>query len=142
MALKIAGLVGELCADGINICLRTHQSDAEPMVSVANLVPQQNRRAIVLGHKNIHAAVVVKISQRKSAGGQLFREDGATRRADVLETSPGVLKQNHRFKIIYVWELLLDHQVRVTVRHEEVEVAVIVIVEELCSPAAQQPGSR
>ncbi len=71
MTLEIAGFVADFCADGINIRGLADKPHTEPMASAANLVMHQDGRSVVLGHQDVHAAVVVKISQRKSARGQL-----------------------------------------------------------------------
>ncbi len=48
------------------------------------------------------------------------------------------MEQHQRFLVAHLLRVLLDHVVGVTVRQEQVDESVVVVIEQLQAPAAQQ----
>ena len=57
-------------------------------------------------------------------------------RADVLETTPGVLKHQQRFLVSHARNARFDHIVRMSIDKKQVRIAIIIVVEKLQPPAA------
>src|SRR5437660_5920224 len=55
------------CTNGIGIGSLRHQPRAKPMIEVACLILEQQRRSVVNGDENIEGAVVVEIPNRHAA---------------------------------------------------------------------------
>ncbi len=64
---------------------------------------------------------------------------GPLPRAHVLEPAALVVEQEQRLLVGHLRRVVLDHVVRVPVGEHQVEVAVVVVVEELQAPPAEQP---
>ena len=51
-----------------------------------------------------------------------------------------MVEQHQRFFVVHLLRVVLDHVVGVAVGQEQIDQAVVVVIEELQAPAAQQPG--
>src|SRR5208337_1024075 len=86
--LKIAGLPGHLCAHRIGIGHFAFELDAQPMIELADVIAEQEGSSVVENHQHIHAAIVIKVSDRQATRGKLLVEDRPTLVAHVLKSSP------------------------------------------------------
>src|SRR5262245_5261857 len=120
------------------IAFRRDELKSEPVVSVPALVAQQDRRVAVVDDQYVKVAVVIDVADRQTAGGEVAFEDLARLGADVLVFAVDVLEHQQRLFVFHLRRLYLDHVVGVAVGQDQVGVAVVVVIEELQSPAAQQ----
>src|SRR6266545_2982836 len=119
-------------ADRAGVAFRGDELKPEPVVSVTAFVAQQDRRVAVVDYQHVKVAVVIDVADRQPPRGEVAFEDLSRLRADVFE-----LQQ--RLFVFHLRRLYLDHVVGVAVGKDQVWVAVVVVIEELQSPAAQQP---
>ena len=111
------------------------------MVLSADVVAQEKRGVVIHGNQDINCAVVVEISDGEATSGKRFREDGTALGADVGPGFAGVVKQQEWLAVAdLVMGEFFNQIVRVAIGEEKIEVAVVVIVEELEAPAAHQAG--
>ena len=141
VSLQISGLPTDARADGIGVRLLSHQPYAEPVVASSSGVLEQHRRAVVHGNQYVERSIVIEVTDGHAARGKAFGKCRTGSRADVLQSLPGVVKQQQGFKIFYVRVMGLDLVIRMAVGDEQIEVAVIVVVEELDAPAAHKARS-
>src|SRR5882757_6236708 len=98
------------------------------MIPAAGQVAHENRGTVVDRDEGIDGAIVVKIADRKAAGRQIPGKNRATLRADVCEASSAIVKEQHRLAIGDVLHAVFDHEVRMTVAQQKVEVSVVVVI--------------
>src|SRR5580704_2667523 len=138
MSLQITGLIAHFRADGVDIGLAPGEAKAKPVIFRADIVAKQHRRGVVDGDKYVDRAVVVEIAQRHATRGEWLRENRAALRADVFKAVAGVVEQKHRLEIFHGGGALVDAVVGMAVAEQQIEVAVVVVVEKFQSPAAHQ----
>src|ERR1039457_5246 len=73
-------------ADPIAIRFRTCQTNAQPMVAVAAVIAQKNRRSVVGGDQDVQIAVVVEIGIGRAARHYGFGKCGSYLGTDVVKT--------------------------------------------------------
>src|ERR1043166_7219473 len=125
-------------ADRAGITLRRDEIQTDPVVAIAAFVSQQHRRGAVVDDQHVEIAVVVVITDRQATRRPVFTERLSRDRADVFESSVDVLKEQQRFLVLNFQRLDLDHVVRMSVRENQIRIAVVVEVEEAQPPAAEQ----
>src|SRR5262249_3317200 len=132
-------LISYARTDGIGIGFFANQRDAEPMVFGSDVVAQEERGVVIHGNENVDGAVIVEIADGKAASREGLGEDGAALSTNVGPCLTRVVKQEQWFAIadLVVGELF-DQIVWIAVGKEKVEIAVVVVVEELEAPAAHQ----
>ena len=101
--------------------------DLQPVVAGAAAVAQQVRRAGGVDHEQVDVAVVVEVGPGGAAAHPLRLEEVARLARHVDEDALAVVARQHRVLRVLV--------VRVAVGDEDVEVAVVVVVEEHGAPA-------
>src|SRR5438067_4698159 len=138
-ASQVTGLIDNLRSDGINVRLPADQTQAHPVVLPADVVPNQQRRRIVYRHEDVHRAVIVEIANCQPTCSELLREYGTALRAHILPGTAYIAKQQHRLKVLHIFHSLLNHRIGIAIADDEIEITVIVIIEKLQSPAAEQP---
>src|ERR1700683_5109061 len=111
------------------------------MVSTSRVVAQQKRRGSIVPNQNVQAAVIVIITDRQSSSRKRSRKCGSRFRADVAQTPLFLMKQEKRFLIVHLRGILIDHVIRVAVSENQIDGAVIIVIEVLQSPAAQESCS-
>src|SRR5579872_3942350 len=86
VTLQIASLVCDAGANCIAIRFCSNQIEAHPVMLFGRIVSQQKWRPIVDRYKHVDRAVVIKITDCHSAGGERFRENRAALCGYVLKT--------------------------------------------------------
>src|SRR5689334_5283840 len=142
MALQVACLVRNLRSNRIDICSRANKFQSKPMVCSSSIIAKQNRRPIVLGDKNVDRTVVIEISQRQAASRKLLGKHGTTFGTDILQPASSIAEKKQRLFIRYIFKLLANHQIGMSVGEQQIEVSIIVVIEELRTPTAEEPGGR
>ena len=128
-ACQWSGFPGDAGADGVDVGLLAHEFDAQPVVSFGCLVSQEYRRSIVGGDENIHRPIVVEVAQGQTARGQGEEEYRPGGCADVFEGPAIVVKEKQGFAIGDTAGVDFNLVVRMTVGNEEIDVAVVVVIE-------------
>ena len=143
MALQIASLVSDYGSNPVNIRFFADKPQAKPVILFARIVPQQDRSGIVDAHENVHRAIIIKIAERHAAARNWPRKNRAALLADILKSFATIPKQQHRFALFNTLHVLFDVDVRMAIAEKQVQLAVIIEIEELHSPAAHEhrPGS-
>src|SRR6185503_8702247 len=83
--------------DASGVAPGADQLDTEPVVPIATLVVQQNRRFPVIRNEHVQKAVVVKVADSHPSAGKLSRENRARCSAYILKAVPGVLEHQQWF---------------------------------------------
>src|SRR5437899_2713080 len=110
------------------------------MVVLSRYILQQERRAAVGSDQRIEGAVVIKIADCEASPRKGFCKRRTCRRADILKSMSCVVEEDQGLFVGDMAQMLFDLVVRMAVHDEEVEVAVIIVIEEFHSPAAHQTG--
>src|SRR5260370_30273088 len=134
--LQIPCLIRNLRSDCVRIALLSHEFHAQPVVLFPRVVTEQQRRSVVHGNKNIHRAIVIEVSKRQAACRELPSEERSTFRADILEPRTRVLKKKHWLTVSDPRIDHVDEIVRMSVDDKQIQVSIVVVIEELHSPAA------
>src|SRR5208337_3934239 len=102
------------------------------MIELADVVAEQEGSTVVENHQHIHAAIVIKVTNRQAARGKLPAEDGATLVAYVLKSSPvagsQIAPQQGVFLILNLAVQLGYFVVRVAGDDEYIHIAVVIVV--------------
>ena len=133
----------DLRANAIAVALVPHQFDPEPVVARRRLVAHDVSRAAVGRHHYVHAAVVPDVACCQPAPGPRFMEDLARCARHVHEALAVVAHQQHWFLVAQLRIVQLDVVDIVSLRHDQVFPAVVVVVEKIDTPARmkqRRPG--
>src|ERR1035438_2354863 len=101
---------------------------------------QQLRFSIHAVDHNIDDSLIVVVAERTSASRRIFKNSGAALACYFLE--PSVAQVSIKVLVFRVFQIALgsiDLWIHMPIRHENVEPAVVIHVEEAHSPT-QQPG--
>ena len=109
------------------------------MITGAGAILQQQRRLSVVGHDHVEPAVIVEVANREATRGVCLGERGPGLGADVAQLAALVVEKQQRLLVFHLLRVLLDHVVGVTVRQNQVDRAVVVVIEEFEAPPAEQP---
>src|SRR5208337_4118313 len=105
-----------------------------------DVVAEQEGSPVVENHQHIHAAIVIKVTDRQAPRGELLVEDRPTLVAHVLKSSPvagsQVAPQQGVFLILDLAVQLGHFVVGVAGDDKQIHIAVVIVVEKLHSPAA------
>src|SRR5581483_4994627 len=107
-------------ADRAGVALRGDQIQPQPVLPIATLVAQQQRRFAVIRDQYVQVTVVVKIANGHSAGREIPGENGTRLCAHISEAAPGVLKYEQRLFILDTRDAHLDQVVRVAAREKQI----------------------
>ena len=118
-----------------------HALDQDRVVAAPSVVAEQGGRPVQVVHDHVHVAVVVEVPEG-AAPAEVLGEDRRSRlRGDVLEPPvPQVAVEELGLPVLDVEVLVLDLGVHVAVRHQDVQPAVVVEVEEAHAEAHVLPG--
>src|SRR3989442_242246 len=83
--LQVTGLPANQRTDGVRFGLLADYLAAEQMIVLRGVVPQEQRRFVVAGHKNVHRPIVIEIADGHSASRYAIRENFSAFRANVLQ---------------------------------------------------------
>ena len=114
------------------------------MILASGIVAQQHRGSIVHGNQDIHGTVVIEVSEGQTSRRKLPGENRSAVCADVLQARTRVLKKQHGLAVGDPRIDFVDEIVRMAVGDQQVEVAVVIVVEKLQTPAAHRlrgPGN-
>src|SRR5947209_2780021 len=127
---EIAGDDFNTRADAVAIAPHADGLNQDGVVRVAAVVAQQLRRAVEVADDYVNVAVVVYVAEGDATAHALLRERGAELFADLGECAIAVVVV-HELALAVVYELRID----VAVGDEQINPAVVVVVEELRPPA-------
>src|SRR5205814_7483585 len=117
-------------AHRVPIALHAHQLQVEEVVAIASTVVQQQRRIAIVGHDQVREAVIIKIRESHSASDIGFLRSDAGLFGGLYESPVAlVVKERVDLLVVNFRSDLLDFRVYVPIRDEEVEPAVIVVIE-------------
>ena len=121
--------------------LLADEPQTDPVVAAADVVDQQPGLAVVVGHQDVHVAVVVDVAERRAAADLRQLKRGAAARGDVLESPVAQIAEQQlslvqRKGIVDVSQRL--DRLHRAVDDERVEPAVVVDVE----PGRAEAGVR
>src|SRR5215510_3918080 len=105
---------------------------------VTAVIPQQRRRVINVVEQDVEIAVVVKITNRRSARGSGKIERGAGARTEFVKLALHVTEQERTLFIRSPPIREIRHRVNVPVDDQQIERAVIVIIEKVRAPAEER----
>src|SRR5260221_1188680 len=116
---------------------RALEAHAHPVVALAGIVLEDEGRSPVVGHDDVHPAVVVEVPHGQSARRKTLREQPARFVGDVAELLAVALEEEQRLLVLHVPAITVDHVVGEAVGQQQIEIAVVVEREELEAPASQ-----
>ena len=99
----------------------------QPVVSLPPVVAEHRRQVVDVDEHQVDVAVVVEVAPRRAAPDVLLEEVRPGLSRDVLERAVALVAHERVFLDVLV--------VRVAVRDEDVEPAVVVVVEHACRPS-------
>ena len=108
------------------------------MVLAGGVAAEQHRRIAVAADEHVYASIVVEVPHREPARGKHLVEHRPGLPADVAEPSSVVAEEEQRLLVFHLRRPHPDHIVWVTVGQQQVDVPVVVEVEELQAPAAEE----
>jgi hypothetical protein len=142
MAQEIAALPSDFSTDRVDVGSCADEAEAEPVMVAAGIVLQEQGRAIIGGHKHVDCAIVVKIPESEPAAREKLCKRWASRIADIFPRSGILLEKKEGLAVAELGMVLLDHNVRMAVGNDQVEVAIVVEVKKLQPPAAHEACDR
>src|SRR5215470_8118343 len=101
------------------------------MVSISNLVFQQDRRAIVGRDQHIHRAIIIEVPQSQSSRREWFCKNRSALCGHVAKGLSIVMEKKKRFAKSNLRLQFLDQIVRMSVRNHQIHIAIIVVIEKL-----------
>src|SRR6185437_4296421 len=107
---------------------------SKPVVTHRDIVLQQHWRAIVHRNQDVNRAIIIEITYGHTAScqaGSKCRPRGST---DVDHLIAFAVKKEQRLTIGYTRGMRFDFVIRMSVRNEQVEITIVVIIEKLNSP--------
>src|SRR5207249_1468023 len=128
-------------ADSIAIARRAFQPESQPIVSLGGVVFQEHRSAAVSCNEHIKGSVIVIVPH-----GQTSRSEALLKRrppfcAYIFQLAVrALMKEQERLLVPNLARVTPDHVVWMAVGQDQIDRAVVVIVEILESPATQKPG--
>src|SRR5690349_686793 len=136
MALQFSGPIANLRSNRIGVGFLTNQAHAEPMVLSSRVIAKENRRAVVDRDEYIDRSIIIEVPDCEPSRRKSFGENRAAFEAYILPRFSIIMEDEHRLGVSHVGNAAADHCVRMTIAEEEIEIAIIVVVNELDSPAA------
>src|SRR5258708_3985948 len=138
---QIAGDNLDASADRVTIGPGADQKDLKPVVLITSVIAKELRRLSVVADKDVEVAVVVKVGHGSTATDERHLEIRAQRIADIFEDTVSVVTEHQLgFGVAGFWMVFLDVVEDVTVCHEEVASAVIVVVEKAGAKTTDPEG--
>jgi len=144
LARFAVGLPHDARADGIAVTDHALKLQAEPIVPLGGVIFQQHGSAAVDADEHVQCAIIIVVADGEAARRKVFVKDGAGAFADVMEQAVcAVMEQQQRLFVFHLHGVGVDHVVGMAVGEEEVDEAVVIVVEIFQAPAAQQArGAR
>src|SRR5258708_326348 len=129
---------------GITIGSCANQKNLEPMIGVAAIVAQQLRRLPIVADEDVEVSIVVKIGDGSAPAHARELKIRSQLVAHVLEYSmPGVPKHELRFRVGCIGVVALNVVQNVTIGHEQIARAVVVIIDKArTEPTQMKRGVR
>src|ERR1035438_5356470 len=137
-ALDAAGRPRKARAHRVPVALRALQFNPQPVIPLPAVVSQEQRRAAIVAHQHVDPPVVIEIADRQPASRKSLRKNRPGFAADVAQLAVLLVKEQQRFFVLHGLRIAVDHVVGVAVGQEEIERAIVVIIEESQPPAAQK----
>ncbi len=123
-------------AHGVTIALRSHQLERYKVISIATTVVKQQRGIVVVGNHQIDKAIVIKVPKAHAPCGMRSIESVAGGSGHVHEFSVTiVMKQRVDLFVANFGRDLLHFRVHVAIGDEEIEPAIVVVIEESATKA-------
>src|SRR3989442_905129 len=124
-------------ADSIPIACHAFQSETEPIVPLGRVVFQQHRSSSVRCDEHVQRAVVVVVAHSQAPRSEGVFKRCASLRAYIFQLSVwALMKEQERLLVPNLSRVTTDHVVGMAVGQDQIERAIVVIVEVLESPAA------
>src|SRR5579862_1510550 len=133
--LQISGLIRDSRPDSVDIRLPAHQLQPQPVVFSSFIVAEKNGSAVAGGYQYVNRAVVIEVPDCHATRWKRLPEHGPALRTHILENSAGILKQEQWLPIRELAVDLFNFVVGSSVCHQQVDRAIVVVVEELRSPS-------
>src|SRR5271168_348829 len=109
------------------------------MVQASRVIVQENGCTAIVTDQYVKGAIVIVVANGQSAGGEHLLERRAGLCADIGELPVSALmEKQHRFLVMDLLRVVIDHVVRVAVGKDEINRSIVVVVEKLQAPAAEQ----
>ena len=107
-------------ANAIAVAARTNQAQAQPIFSVAHIIPQQRGAIVEIGNENIQVAVVVKVEHVSSSAdaGHLGAERDLSKRSVA-----NIGKEMIGLGIRIAAASAVDLRIHVAIGHQQIEIA-------------------
>src|SRR5439155_4149780 len=119
------------------------QFQSQPVILALDIVIEQKGNSAVDTHHNIGIAVIVQVPHREAAGADALLEDLAALFAHIQHFSVAfVVKQNHGLTVRYAAASQVNEVIGVAIGEDQVGPAVVVVIEEFQSPAAEHARHR
>jgi hypothetical protein len=69
---QVTRLISDARAYRIGVALATAQPNTEPVIAMAGVVPQQQRRGVIVADEHVHCAIVIEVSDGEAARANRF----------------------------------------------------------------------
>src|SRR5262249_7123356 len=123
------------CANPVTIASGPDGSDENGVAAISSLVAKDIRRCADIGDHDIQIAVVVEIPYSERSAGFLQSEARSGRRADAGKLAGSVIPEQQLHLLVTG---VVPNQFcvvdDVTISHRQIEVAIVVVIEESCTP--------
>src|SRR6267143_2496921 len=129
-------------ADGIAVTGRAFQFEPQPIFALGRVVLQQYGSSTVGSNEHVDRAVIVVVAHGQPPRSKVFFKCRPALCAYIFQLAVWALMKKQEWLLVpNLPRVTTDHVIRMAVGQDQIERAVVVIVEVLESPAAQKPGS-
>src|SRR5260370_39197281 len=106
------------------------------MISLTRAVFEKQWSAAIVADEYIQASVVIEIANCEAAGRIIALKGGAGLIGNVDKLASLLVKQEQRLLVLHLQRVIFDHVIGMAVGEEQIDEAVIIVIEKFQSPAA------
>src|SRR3989441_12721004 len=127
----------------VAVALGAYKLEVEEMIAAPALIVEEEWRVAIVGDDQIHISIVLEVRERDAPPGVRRREPDSRKLRDFSKLPVAVIvEQRVDLLVVNLRRDPLDFRIDVTVGDEEIQPAVIVIVEEPSAEAQNLLGGR
>src|SRR4051794_37462053 len=135
LARQLTCLITDTRAHRVSVALSPDQADAKPVAAMADIVPQQQWGGIIVADEHIHTAIVIEVSSGKAPGCKSPGKHRPTLRAHIPVSLTFAMKEEQWLLPRDGGRCLINEIVGKSVRKNQVQIAIIVVIKKLEPPA-------
>src|SRR6266566_3266020 len=129
-------------SDGIAVTLHAFQLEPQPMVALGRVVFQQHWSSSVGRHEHVDRTVVVIVAHSQTPRSKISLKRRTRALANVVELPVFTLMEQKQWLFVFhLHRIVINHVIRMATGQQEINRAVVVVIEILQPPSAQQSCS-